>query len=279
MFHVEQKVSVMPYKLLFIDIDGTLVGNDFAISKKNKNAISLAIKNDINVILCSGRSYASLRFFVDELSLIKPNNFAVSFNGCVIHDTYKNIQIHDAKIPICLANNIFSILSKFDVDPVAYWDIFGIYAKTNGKYADAYLNFCGAQPTFVSDFSEITHNSIYKIIALGEHNVLKNIEKHFIEINSPYFNMFFSGHNYFEFCSSSASKGIALNFLCKKLNINPIDTIAIGDSDNDISMLSSAGVGVAMQNSSSHVKTFANYITSNNCYNDGVAEVIEKFIL
>jgi len=269
----------MNYKLLAIDVDGTLVGSDFLISQQNKTAIRAAISQGVNVILCSGRSYASLRHFAAELSLNSTNNYAISFNGCAIHNSSSHELIHNSKMPTTTATYILNQLNKFNIESVIYWDIFGIYANTNRKFADFYLNTCGATPTFISDYNQITQEFIYKIIAIDDNEILKKIENYFLKIPDKPFNMFFSGHHMFEFCSQSASKGSALNNVCTLLGINIENAIAIGDSDNDISMISSAGLGVAMQNANRNVKSVANYITTNNCQNHGVAEVIEKFIL
>jgi len=181
-------------------------------------------------------------------------------------------------MPRTTALNILNQLKQFNIEPVVYWDIYGIYANTNRNYANKYLETCGAIPTFIDDFSEITHKSIYKIIALGDNEVLKEVERHFAP-QSNLFNMFFSGQHLFEFCSLSASKGLALNHACTILGININETIAVGDSGNDISMITAAGVGVAMQNASDHIKSFADYVTTKNCVTNGVAEVIQKFIL
>jgi len=249
------------------------------IPQQNKIAIQAAISLGVNVVLCSGRSYSSLRHFANELNLTAPNNYAVSFNGCVIHNTHTNEIICNHKLPIATARHILNELKQFDVDPVTYWDIYGIYANTNRKYADIYLKTCCAIPTFINDYSEITQDSIYKIIALGDNDVLKTVEHHFLHHTNNQFNMFFSGHYLFEFCSPNASKGAALTHICSILGINIEETMAVGDSGNDISMISAAGLGIAMQNANDHVKSFANYVTTNNCTNYGVAEVIEKFIL
>jgi len=272
-------VNPIKYKLLALDVDGTIVGNNMLIPKQNKLAIRAAASCGIHVVLCSGRSYASLRRFVDELELTALNNYAVSFNGCVMHNTYTNEIIRNFKMPTATALQILNQLKQFDVDPVVYWDIYGIYANTNRKYADIYLKTCGATPTFINNYAEITQDAIYKIIALGDNDTLKAVERHFSQqIGNP-FNMFFSGHYLFEFCNPIASKGAALSHICSLLGINIEETIAVGDSDNDISMISSAGLGVAMQNANDHVKSFASYVTTNNCINCGVTEVIEKFIL
>ena len=263
----------MRYKLIAIDVDGTLVSDDFIISDQNKSAIYAAVDRGVHVVLCSGRSYASLKLFADELGL---NNYTISFNGCIIHKN--GVVIHDMKLPAKTAFNILHELKGFDIDPVVYWDIYGIYAYNKRKYADLYLDTCKAEPTFINDFTEITNDSLYKIIALGENEVLQNVKHHFKRFDNVC-NMFFSGHYLFEFCSPKASKGAALSSVCSLLKVSAEDTIAIGDSDNDISMIEAAGLGVAMQNANSHVKASANYITTNDCRNHGVAEVIDKFVL
>ena len=78
--------------------------------------------------------------------------------------------------------------------------------------------------------------------------------------------------------NTSASKGNAINGLCKFLKIDINDVIAIGDGINDISMIKFAGLGIAMENAIDEVKNAASYVTDSN-KNDGVAKAIKKFIL
>jgi len=231
-------------------------------------------------MLCSGRSYASIRKYVEQLELTEKNNFAASFNGCLVHNTNSGEIVHNLKLPAPTALEIIEHLKTFDgVDPVMYRDIYDIVAYTKRTWADMYIKTCGATPTYLDDFSTITEDSIYKIIALGDNAILKGVEKYYDSIPNKPFATSFTGVYLFEFFNPNANKGVAVQKVCDLLGLNMSEVIAVGDSDNDISMIKAAGLGVAMQNAGDNVKAHADYITELDCPNFGVKEVIEKFIL
>lgn len=89
---------------------------------------------------------------------------------------------------------------------------------------------------------------------------------------------FFSCDEYLEYCPLGATKGYGVEYLEKFLNISKENTIAVGDQENDIPMLQAAHIGCAMKNAEEKVKEIADYVTEHDNNEDGVAEVIEKFI-
>lgn len=91
--------------------------------------------------------------------------------------------------------------------------------------------------------------------------------------------VFFSSDVYLEFVSHGVSKGAAMRILCDMLQIPMDNTIGIGDAENDIPMLETAHIGIAMQNATPQVKAVADYITEHDCENSGFAEAIRKFLL
>lgn len=119
---------------------------------------------------------------------------------------------------------------------------------------------------------------IYKIAFIDKPEkilqVRKRIPKHFIEK----YEVTSSVPEYIEFVKKGIKKSEAIKFVINKLNITPEEVIAIGDGENDIEMLKFAGLGVAMENANDCVKSNANFITTSN-NNDGVGNVVEKFIL
>jgi hypothetical protein len=261
------------YKLIAIDVDGTLVGKDLIIPAHNRMAIEKAVAKGIKVVLCSGRSYASLRAFAHQLNLNGGDDHVISFNGCAIHNSSNDKLIHSFKLPRKTAVDILEKIKPFDVEAVIYWDIYGIYAYNNRRFVDYYLKSCGAEPTFITDTAQITHPDVYKIIAFHEHDILRGVESHFSQILGKDYAMLFTNRHLFEFFNPNAGKGNALKQLCLLHNIDIKDAIAIGDSENDISMIQSAGLGVAMQNAEETVKASADLLTPT------VSEIIENYVL
>ena len=92
-------------------------------------------------------------------------------------------------------------------------------------------------------------------------------------------NSFFSCKEYLEYCPVDTDKGTGAQYLVKLLNIPHTSTVAIGDEQNDIPMIQSAHIGIAMKNGIDDIKKAADYVTENDNNHDAIAEVIEKFIL
>lgn len=92
-------------------------------------------------------------------------------------------------------------------------------------------------------------------------------------------NSFFSCKEYLEYCPVNTDKGTGAQYLVKLLNIPHTSTVAIGDEQNDIPMIQSAHIGIAMKNGIDDIKKTADYVTENDNNHDAIAEVIEKFIL
>ena len=91
--------------------------------------------------------------------------------------------------------------------------------------------------------------------------------------------MYFSSPEYLEFMPSGINKGNAIRWMCEYMNIPLEHTIAVGDAENDIAMLETAGIGAVMKNAENDMKNYGNYITEHDNNDGGVAEVIYKFML
>jgi hypothetical protein len=261
------------YKLIALDVDGTLVGHDCVIPAHNRAAVAYALSKGLKIVLASGRSYKSLKPLADELNLTKDNDYIISFNGCTVH-TNPGSPVLDLKIPITDADGIIGELLTLNPqnEIIIYHDIHETYAINPARFVDMYIDRCKVRPVTIADKSEITQTSVYKIIAFGETPYLKTVERHFTE-NPRQAARYFTDPNLYEFCHPQAGKGAALAHICRLLQIVLSETIAVGDSDNDISMLETAAIGAAMITADEKVKRAADYITSS------VAEVIEKYVL
>ena len=275
----------MKYKLICVDMDGTLLNDKHDISTRNKETLKKAVDKGVQVAISTGRIFSSADYFA-ELVGIKTD--LISCNGAYVRNRLTNeviytnaltseqvlkvndiIQGHDFKIFYYTYNTVI-------VDSALPED--HTYNLTNKLVSDdRKIKF------FISsDIKEITEkydNKIVKIICIDNSDdkttLLKckeSISKFSdIEIVS-------SSNNNFEIMQKDVSKGNAAKILSKKLNIKPEEIMCIGDNENDLSMIKFAGLGVAMGNGSDAVKKCADYVTDTNV-NDGVAKAIEKFIL
>ncbi len=266
------------YRLLGLDLDGTLLNEKHEISEKNKEYINLLKEKGTKVILLSGRETGSVKFFSEELSLMEP---LVGFNGGIITDyTGKEIfyeecieekwarkvvaygEINNMCIFIFMRSHIF-VSDKEDTR-------FKIFERYTTDHVDEVGN--------ISKYLEDNRlwANINKILIADENENLVKYKEKLENILSDNLSMQFSLPFFLEIFSPNISKGNALDKLGRIFNIKREEMVAIGDGENDISMIEYAGLGVAMENALENVKDKADYITLSN-KEDGVSHVIKKF--
>ena len=159
-------------------------------------------------------------------------------------------------------------------------DTHAYYIMNKGLSGDKKIKFIVDADTFEKTLLEFKDN-IYKCIVIEDGENKDNLwaaKKELKEIFGNKLHIVSSGNNNFEVMLGTVSKGNAVEFLAKELSISPSEVMCIGDSENDLSMIEFAGVGVAMANALDSVKATADYITDTN-NNSGVAKAIEHFVL
>jgi len=265
------------YKLIALDMDGTLLRSDKTISKTNFEAIQKAKVKGVKVVLATGRPLIGIKKYLKELNLLDEGDYAVTYNGAVIQTT-KNEDIISANIlSIDDIDILYGISKKLGVNIHAFTKDYCITPKTS-KYTllEAKMNSISIKEM---DFNNLPKDtSIIKIMFIDEEEILDKViaklpkelyDKYTIVRSAPYF---------LEFLNKKVNKGVSVRLLAKKLGIDMKDVICAGDQGNDIHMVDFAGLGVAMENATDELKKVANFVTKSND-EDGVAYVINKFIL
>ncbi|XKM14599.1 Cof-type HAD-IIB family hydrolase [Orbaceae bacterium ac157xtp] len=270
------------YKLIACDMDETLLDNYAKVSAENRNAIDKARQAGIRFVLSSGRGYLAMQTTNKALNLYdKEDEYTISFNGGVITENKDNRVLMTEGISFSQLQTLFDIGVKFDVEMHIYTlDKVYIYRiqEDDRKYLkgrlDDYIEFEDADINFLKD------QNIIKILYFNlDQSLLKTIKDTIPKHIQDQYSITYSANRYLEFNQKGISKGSGLLTLLQKLNIKPEEVIAIGDSNNDVSMLNVAGLAVAVANASPEMKEAADYITNADHNNSAIAEVIEKFIL
>lgn len=270
------------FKLLCTDMDGTLI-NGGGISDRTLKAIEKAHDVGVKIALSTGRIYANGDYFA---GLIKAKAPVIACNGAYIREKDKGRILHKSAIGTENCMKIISVLKDFEAYPHFYTcdSIFtkkiihssAAYEKGNAilpKNNQVTINIVKDwEKTLIDNGDEIikfmlVDFEVEKIKAMRE--ALSSIDT--LELASS------SNHNV-EMMNKGVSKGNAVGILASYLGINRSEIICIGDHENDLSMIKYAGLGVAMGNAEDYVKQVAKYVTDTN-KEDGVAKVIEKFIL
>lgn len=261
----------MEYKLIAIDLDGTMITRDHRITDENMEAVRKLVDCGVKVVISTGRAYGSAKKFVERLGLTTEEDYVIAYQGCKIYRPFNDEKVFEIGISNELVQEVIEFAKGYDIGLVMYEDT----ELLSQQYHESIATYVNAIEMPLSDIKFDPNNSnITKIITVGEREQLEkmvaNIPKHLIENT----NSFFSHSNMYEFISKDANKGLALKRLCDMLGIDMKDTVAIGDNGNDIELVKMAGFGVAMNNAYEGLKDIADYITVNDNNNSGVAEVI-----
>ena len=273
----------MDYKLICIDMDGTLLNDQKIISEKNLQHIRLASERGVRIAVCTGRIFTSADSFSEILGVKSP---VIASNGAYIREKDRDEVVYKATLGAEKCKMLLSVLKQYNLFPHYYTSNI-VFTEKLINSAIFYKEVNKTLPKdkqvkieVVSDWDETFkkyENEIFKGIAVDEDlEKLQNAKNTLI--NMKEFEVVSSNFNNFEVMNKGVSKGNAVKILADYYGINSQQVICIGDSENDLSMIKYAGLGVAMGNGNQAVKDAAQYITdSNNC--DGVAKVIKKFVL
>lgn len=269
----------MKYKLVAIDMDGTLLNSDNKISERTKMAIENARNKGTHIVIATGRILKSALHYSESLGLKNP---LIACNGAIIVDEFQNI-IYEKYIE---KKNVVDIinLAKSEGIYFHFYDQSSFYSDIRVEEVLKFYNE-GSTTMNISlnvfkdtkEIMDMKDLNVYKFIFIDDdRNKLNKLREMISKLEN--INTSSSWINNIEAMGYNVSKGEALKELCKILKVKPEEVIAIGDSENDISMLEFSGLGVAMGNSDKDIKEKSKYITDSND-EDGVAKVIEKFIL
>lgn len=272
----------MRYKLICMDMDGTLLDDYKNISEINKAVIKKAYNMGAKIVVSTGRIFTSAEYFASLLDVKAP---VISSNGAFIREKDRNKVVFKNVLGYDKCIDILKVLKKYDIYPHYYTadTIFTekiIYSSHFYTLANKVLpEGKKVNIVIVNDWEEIFNKYKYEILkCVGTDDDLFKVAAAKKElINMGCFEVVSSYYNNFEVMCKGVSKGKAVQTLGEYYNISREEIICIGDSENDLSMIQYAGLGVAMGNADEFIKRQADYITDSN-NNNGVAKVIEKFV-
>ena len=270
-------------RCLFTDLDGTLIDNNGVISDENKAAIKLAIDKGKKIILCSGRNWRSLEYYEKMLELDKPGFFGCAYNGGAVYMTTEDSKqfLYRKMLDKHIAFDLIADLKKrleSDMHILVYAMEDRLIAEEKVLSTEIYARYRHLNIIFIDDFFEI-QTDFGKILLYGP---FEKLEKARIEMKPKYegrASIFFSAHELLELGPVGVNKGNAIKFLSDYMNIPLDEIIAIGDESNDIEMLKTAGLGLAVANATEHAKKAADIVMEESNTQSAVSAAIYKYLL
>lgn len=266
------------YKIIALDLDDTLLNSKKEISLENKKALEACQARGIKIVIATGRPYNGITKILKELNLLGTDTYAICFNGGLIYNL-KNLEIiNKTTLKGRDIKEIYNEAKRLGVN----YHVFDINQKLSTPKENTYTNY-EAKINHIN-FEIIDPLTFNDNDAFIKGMMIDPEEKISMAINNlndsikAKYSYFRSAPFFLEFLNPKATKGNALLWLADYLGYSQKETMAFGDSENDISMIIEAGMGIAMENSYPHIKAKANYVTT-SCDDDGVSKAIHKFIL
>jgi len=267
------------YRMLVVDIDGTLIGRDGTVSVADREALARAYNSGVKVSLSTGRATMACRGIVRELGLDGEHVF---FDGALVINPEDGSEVYIQPIDPAVVRQVVDFAHASNLN-IGLFSATRYFVERESRLARVRHQFFGIRPA-VADFNGLWERE--RIVKAGmatsspeEVDKVKQLAREFkgsldvMWAKTPAF----PDVDFINIVAREVSKGRALEALASYLGVPLSQVIAIGDGTNDISLLSLAGLGIAMGNAPDEVKAVADYVTL-DIDHSGVAAAIEKFL-
>jgi hypothetical protein len=268
----------MKYKLLVLDLDGTLTNQKKQVTDHTLRTLLRAQERGLKIVLASGRPTYGIAPLAHLLQLDKYEGYILSYNGGEIIDWKTGEMMYSHVLDPDVLPYLYDCAQRNGFAIVTYDGRFVLTEHPDDEYVqkEAILNVMEAKR--VDNFLEAIHFPVPKCLIVGEATRLAALEKEMHEHLKDRMGVFRSEPYFLELVPKGIDKAQSLAVLLEEIGMKREEMICVGDGFNDLSMIRYAGLGVAMANAQEVVREHADYITLSN-EEDGVAAVVEKFFL
>ena len=268
----------MSIKLIAIDIDGTLVNNNREITPEVFEAVQKAKAAGVKIVIATGRPLLGVQNILEALNLLDAGDYVITYNGALVqatatgeafidepltYDDYLDIEMESRRLKTPLHSITMSTVYTHN--------------RNISKYTinEAYIT---GLPLKYRTAEEMAKHEIIKMMYIDDPDKLDATIAKLPQRFRESYTIVKSTPFYLEILNKNASKGLAVQHLAEKLGISYEETMAIGDEENDRSMLEAVGNPVVMANGNPELKKIAKYITKSN-EDSGVAHAINEWVL
>jgi Cof subfamily protein (haloacid dehalogenase superfamily) len=273
-------------KILFTDLDGTLLDDNKDISAEDMSAVRKMIAAGHKFVMTTGRPLTSVKKLASRYGFLEAGFYLVSFNGGLIYDCESQEAILTRYIPVEEVKAIMDAAHACGMHAHTYsGDL--VVSEYETEQLKTYCHLMQMDYVVVKDIREYYGQFInvvikppikVNIITPFDHSSLESFRAEMRKTTAGKLFDVFSKPEMLEFSHIKSNKGDAVRFMADFYKVPMADTIAVGDEENDCPMIEAAGVGVAMANASPVVRNVADYVTERDNNHSGIAEVIEKFV-
>ena len=254
----------MSYKIIALDLDGTLTNSRKIITPKTRNILMRFQQNGGRIILASGRPTHGVVPHANALRLSEFGGYIMSYNGGSVTDCKSGDVVFEKTLPQEVIPEICDIIKDYNVGINTYEGKNIILANRRNKYSELESKINGMPIRFVRNFSEYVNFNVNKCLLQGEPEEILKLEKILSDKYKGRLGIFKSEAFFLEIVPYGIDKAASIDRLIKSIGIKAEECIACGDGFNDISMIKYAGMGVAMSNAIEPVIAAADCVTKSN---------------
>jgi len=265
---------MMAYKLMTVDIDGTLLNSNGKLTEETKKAIKLGVDSGLIFTISTGRPIQGVEYLINLLNLDLP---FITYNGAMVVMGKSRKILYEHKLSFEDVKLIVELGRKRKTT-IIIWADNKLFVQEINDWTEKYKKISRVEPILINDIDGLLKNGVTKILWYDTIEKIGDYQDEMGKFLNGRVNYHTSRPDFLEFVDINASKAIAMKKLGENYGISQTEMIAVGDGFNDLSMIEYAGLGVAMANSVQVIREKADFITLSND-EDGVAHVIYKFVL
>ncbi|CCV64110.1 Cof-like hydrolase [Alteracholeplasma palmae J233] len=261
------------YKLIALDIDGTLVDDNKVISPDTINILNQLNSNNIQIVLSTGRPFIGLKSLLSKLNLTGP---MITYNGGMIIDSTDGKVISENYLSLEAYLEIMGYAATHNITPMI-WSYDKLYIIRENEFTKEYQKISNVKPIYITSYLALSHLKIHKILF---YDLLDKIKEAKLNLSqSSLYDVFNSKIDFLEIVPKNVNKGNAIKVLQDYLNLPKEAIISIGDGENDVSMFHESGLSVSMKNASDAIKKESTITTLYTNNEDGVYHFLKSLFL
>ena len=262
----------IPYKAVFIDLDGTLLTRKSEVSERNAACLRALVAKDVRVVIATGRPIESVRKIVGPIHASDP---AITLSGSMIHRTMFGETLEAQTIAFETVHNILETCrATGGVDNILLDESEGFYALHQSAELEEFIGMYNKHPMSFT-YDSVPTAPVLSILIhskASRREIYTDLHEKFGDV--VHFT-YFKEYPWIELSDLKSNKGNAMAIVCRELGFSMDEVIAIGDGANDLEMIAAAGLGIAMDNADDEVKAVADRVAPHHGQ-DGFAIIMEE---
>jgi Cof subfamily protein (haloacid dehalogenase superfamily) len=263
---------MLPFKAVFIDLDGTLLNRHAQVSERNSDCLKKLVALGVHVVIATGRPVESIRRLVASIQSPSP---VISLSGSMVHKSLYGESLASQIIPFETMHSLLEVCRKTEgVRNILLDEAEGFYALQDDPVIDEFIGMYGKKPTLFT-YDNVPQGPVLSILVHAREDrrtVYQALQEQFADL--VHFT-YFREYPWIELSAFESNKGQAMSIVCQHLGLSTDEVIAIGDGANDLEMIAGAGLGIAMINGDDEVKAVADRVAPHH-NQDGVAVILEE---